>query len=123
MGLHDERADAPGFTGVGIGERARAAGYVMLRLPHAVAPLFEQWLATHFPDRKDKVLGRLRAMRHGKLYDSAFGQRMRGEGIFADQTESLFDVACRKRGIAGTLPQLSTAAFRRQADQQLSLFQ
>jgi DNA repair photolyase len=96
---------------------ARRAGYVMLRLPHAVAPLFERWLEAHFPDRKDKVLNRLQAVRDGKLYQSAFGQRMRGEGIFADQVESLFDVACRKHGIAGNLPELSTAAFRRPGEQ------
>jgi DNA repair photolyase len=84
--------------------------------------LFEQWLATHFPDRKDKVLNRLRAMRHGKLYESAFGTRMRGEGIFADQIDALFDVACRKHGLAGRLPELSTAAFRRDSGRQLALF-
>src|SRR6266568_7224941 len=89
---------------------ARSAGYVMLRLPHAVAPLFEQWLAAHFPDRKDKVLNRLRAIRHGKLYESAFGERMRGEGIFADQIDSLFEVARRKYGLAERLPELSIAA-------------
>ena len=92
---------------------ARAAGYVILRLPHAVAPLFEQWLTDHFPDRKDKVLNRIRSMREGKLYEYAFGKRMRGEGIFADQIETLFDVACRKHGINGDLPKLSTASFRR----------
>ena len=92
---------------------ARAAGYVVLRLPHAVAPLFEQWLAHHFPDRKAKVLNRLRDMRHGKLYEYAFGKRMRGEGIFADQIESLFDVASRKYGLDGDLPKLSIASFRR----------
>jgi len=100
---------------------ARTAGYVVLRLPHSVAPLFEQWLGTHFPNRKDKVLNRLRAMRHGKLYESAFGQRMRGEGIFADQIDSLFDVACRKHGLGGWLPELSTAAFRRVSGPQLEL--
>ncbi len=100
---------------------AKSAGYVMLRLPYAVAPLFEQWLATHFPERKDKVLNRLRAVRDGKLYRSAFGQRMRGEGIFADQVESLFDVACRKHGLGGRLPELSSGAFRRAGNEQLSL--
>ena len=100
---------------------ARAAGYVVLRLPHAVAPLFEQWLTTHFPDRKEKVLQRLRAMRAGKLSESAFGKRMRGEGTFAEQIEQLFDVACRKAGIQGDVRELSTAAFRRPGGQQLPL--
>jgi DNA repair photolyase len=93
----------------------------MLRLPYAVAPLFEQWLTSHFPGQKDKVLNRIRAVRDGKLYNSQFGQRMRGEGIFADQMDTLFDVACRKHGLAGKLPELSTASFRRLESQQLPL--
>jgi DNA repair photolyase len=100
---------------------ARAAGYIMLRLPHAVAPLFEQWLATHFPGKKNKVLNRIRALRQGKLNESAFGKRMRGEGIFADQVDSLFEVACRKHGLAGRLPELSAAAFRRMTSGQPEL--
>ena len=101
---------------------ARTVGHVVLRLPHSVAPLFEQWLTSHFPDRKDKVLNRVRAMRHGKLYESAFGTRMKGNGIFAEQIGALFDVACRKHSLAPRLPELSTAAFRRESKGQLSLF-
>jgi len=102
---------------------AQSAGHVTLRLPHAVAPLFEGWLETHFPDRKEKVLNRLRAMRGGKLYDSKFGQRMRGEGIFAQQIDQMFDVARRKVGIAERGWELSTAAFRRPGGAQLQLFE
>src|SRR5712675_147545 len=102
---------------------AKFAGYVTLRLPYAVAPLFEQWLGRHLPEKKDKVLNRIRALREGKLNDSQFGSRMRGQGIFADQIEALFDVACRKAGIAGKSPDLSTAAFRPAMGKQLSLFQ
>src|SRR6185295_8253806 len=100
---------------------AKTAGHVTLRLPYAVAPLFEKWLETHFPDRKEKVLNRLRAMRGGKLYDSKFGQRMRGEGIFADQIDQLFDVARRKAGIPERGGGLSTAAFRRPGGAQMDL--
>lgn len=102
---------------------ARFASFIVLRLPHAVAPLFEQWLATHFPDRKEKVLNRLRALRDGKLYDNRFGKRMRGEGIFAEQIGSLFEVARRKAGIGACAPELSTASFRRPAGAQLGLFE
>jgi DNA repair photolyase len=101
---------------------ARTASYVMLRLPYAVAPLFDAWLAEHFPGRKDKVLNQLRAVRDGKLYDSTFGQRMRGEGIFADQVDALFEVACRKHGLNAKLPPLSAGGFRRVEKAQLSLF-
>ncbi len=101
---------------------ARFASFIALRLPHAVAPLFEQWLATHFPERKDKVLNRLRAMRGGRLYDNSFGRRMRGEGLFAEQIETLFDVARRKAGLAGHGPELSATAFRRPGGAQMCLF-
>ena len=100
---------------------AKSAGHVTLRLPHAVAPLFEQWLQSHFPDRKEKVLNRLRAMRGGKLYDSQFGKRMRGDGIFADQIDQIFDVARRRAGISNDGPELSVAHFRRAGGKQLEM--
>jgi len=102
---------------------ARCAGYVLLRLPHAVAPLFEAWLTEHRPARKDKVLNRIRAIRGGRLNDPRFGSRMKGEGIFAEQIEDLFSLACRKAGIVGRGPNLSTAAFRRPMPAQPSLFE
>src|SRR5262249_17593543 len=77
---------------------AKFAGYVPLRLPFGVKDLFQTWLEQHFPDRKEKVLGQIRAMRGGKLNDSNFGSRMEGQGIFAEQLSKLFDVACRKAG-------------------------
>lgn len=101
---------------------ASFAGYVMLRLPFAVAPLFEQWLERHVPDRKEKVLKRIREIRGGKLNDPHFGSRMKGEGIFAEQISAFFSLACRKAGFADR-PSLSTAAFRRPNSPQLSLFE
>jgi DNA repair photolyase len=88
-----------------------------------VGPLFEQWLAQHFPDRQAKVLHRIRAIRGGKLNDPRFGSRMRGQGIFAEQIQALFALACRKAGIDGRGPALSTAGFRVPSDSQLSLFE
>jgi DNA repair photolyase len=101
---------------------ATAAGYTVVRLPHAVAPLFEKWLGTHFPDRKEKVLNRLRSLRSGKLNDSHWGKRMRGEGIFADRIGQMFEVARRKAGIPNDGNELSPAAFRRPPGAQLTLF-
>jgi DNA repair photolyase len=102
---------------------ARYATYVMLRLPHAVAPLWETWLETHFPDRKEKVLNRIRSMRDGKLYKSTFGERGRGTGFYADQTGTIFRVAARKAGFIDGAPELSTAAFMRPGPrEQLGLF-
>jgi len=95
---------------------AQFAGHVVLRLPWAVAPLFERWLSEHFPDRKDKVLGRIRDLRGGNLYDARWGKRQMGEGIFAEQIASMFKVACRRAGI-GERPKLSTASFRAPVEQ------
>ncbi len=100
---------------------ATFAAHSLLRLPLAVAPLFEEWLTRHLPEKKDKVLHRLRALRRGKLNNSEFGLRMRGEGIFADQISRLFDVACRKHGCSGEGPELSTASFRRPGGAQMEL--
>jgi DNA repair photolyase len=96
---------------------AQFAGYVIVRLPWAVAPLFERWLEEHFPERKEKVLNRIRDLRGGeKLNDSQWRTRMRGTGIFAAQIATLFEVSCRRSGI-GARPKLSGAAFRRPNEQ------
>ncbi|MGH7571320.1 MAG: PA0069 family radical SAM protein [Gemmatimonadota bacterium] len=89
------------------------AGWVMLRLPHAVKDVFEDWLGRHFPDRKGKVLNRLLSLRSGRLNDPRFGSRMRGEGPFAEQVRQVFEVSCRKAGLNRVSFELSTAAFRR----------
>jgi len=86
-----------------------------LRLPWAVAPLFEQWLEEQFPDRKEKVLNRIRDMRSGKLYDPQWNVRGRGTGIFAEQMEALFDVTCRKLGLNERDYEMSTEHFRRRS--------
>src|SRR5206468_629700 len=78
---------------------AQFAGYTVVRLPYAVAPLFERWLEEHFPDRKEKVLGRIRHLRGGeKLNDPRFGSRIHGEGIFAEQIRGLFEAGCKRAG-------------------------
>jgi DNA repair photolyase len=102
---------------------AQAAGMLPLRLPGAVAGLFEEWLARHFPDRKEKVLNRIRSLRGGRLNDPRFGHRFRGEGVFAEQMRSLFEAARRRHGLEGRRLQLSAAAFRRPAAAQLALFE
>jgi DNA repair photolyase len=100
---------------------AQFAGYTIVRLPWAIAPLFEHWLEEHFPEKKQKVLDRIRHIRGGaKLNDSRWGTRIRGEGVFAEQIRSMFEVACRRHGI-GARPSLSVAAFRRSREQ-LDLF-
>jgi DNA repair photolyase len=92
---------------------ASFAGFIMLRLPHGVAPLFETWLGQHFPDRKEKVLNRVREVRGGRLYESSYGTRGKGKGAYACHVERLFKVACRKAGLDRAAPMLSTDAFHK----------
>ncbi|MFQ5737694.1 MAG: PA0069 family radical SAM protein [Acidobacteriota bacterium] len=103
---------------------AGRASYILLRLPHGVKGLVENWLERHYPGRKSRVLSRLRETRGGKLlYDSRFHVRMRGEGVLAAQIEALFEAACRKSGMKRSGCSLSTAAFGRpHPSGQLGLF-
>src|SRR5438445_266613 len=99
---------------------AQFAGYTIVRLPWAVAPLFERWLEEHFPDRKEKVLGRIRHLRGNRLNNSQWHTRMIGEGILSEQIASLFKVGCRHAGI-GERPNLSCESFQTSTTQ-LRLF-
>ena len=100
---------------------AKRAGYVLLRLPFAVKEVFERWLADHAPTKQARILDRLRTMRGGKLYDSDWGKRMKGEGIFAEQLRAMFEVATRRAGLNQAELTLATEHFRKPGEQ-LSLF-
>ena len=78
---------------------ATSASYIVLRLPWEVAPLFKDWLAAHFPDRAERVMGRVRDMRGGKDYDSDFSKRMKGEGLWADMLKQRFHNASKRLGL------------------------
>lgn len=119
-GLTD--AEAPAIATAAARAGATFSGYVALRLPFAVKELFEQWLTQHYPDKKDKILNRIREIRGGKLNDPNFKSRMHGEGKFAEQMAALFQLACKKSGIAERWPKLTTEHFRRPEKDQLSLF-
>jgi len=118
-GLTDH--EIPAILDAAAAAGARRAGYVLLRLPYAVKDIFLQWLETELPSKKDRVLSRLRELRGGKLYDATFGQRMRGEGIFAEQIKQLFAVSARRAGLNRSEIKLSTAHFRRPGGTQLEL--
>ncbi|MGX7004080.1 PA0069 family radical SAM protein [Caballeronia sp. KNU42] len=78
---------------------ATSASFIVLRLPWEVAPLFKDWLAAHFPDRAERVMGRVRDMRGGKDYDSDFSKRMKGEGLWADMLKQRFHNATKRLGL------------------------
>lgn len=102
---------------------AQFAGYIMLRLPHTVGPLFEEWLGLHLPLKKEKIINRIKEIRGGKLYDSRFCIRLKGEGVFAEQIGKLFSVTRNKYRLSDGWPHLSINHFRRSYPTQRSLFE
>ena len=97
------------------GAGAHTANYILIRLPLDVRPLFEAWLDEHYPDRKDKVLGQIRALRGGRLNDPRFGRRMRGEGPYAELLRRRFQIACRRLSLAPRSDDLDVGRFERPA--------
>lgn len=109
-GLTDH--EIPGVLDAARAAGAVSAGYIVLRLPHAVKELFQDWLERHYPLKRDRVLQRVRSTRDGQLNDSRFGSRMKGEGFWADSIRLLFEKTKKRLGFA-PMPGLSTKAFRR----------
>jgi DNA repair photolyase len=103
---------------------ARDAGYVILRLPLEVAPIFKDWLLRHYPDRYRHVMSLVRSMRDGKDYDSEWGKRMRGSGPYAWQIGRRFEIAARRLGLNAEKTRLRNDLFRAPArkGEQLKLF-
>jgi DNA repair photolyase len=98
------------------------ATWLVVRLPHEVAPLFREWLDTHFPDRAGKVMATIRSIRGGRDNDPNFVTRMRPEGVWADLLRRRFRVAAARLGMTGPRVVLDCTQFRRPAlDGQLSL--
>lgn len=90
---------------------ARHAGYVMLRLPREVSPLFQEWLTLHYPLKANRVLTLLRELREGGLSDARFGTRMTGTGVFAQLVRARFNQACARLGLNRSDHTLSCAHF------------
>lgn len=102
-----QRAAAVGVT---------SAGWIPLRLPHEVAPLFREWLSVHFPERGDKVMSIVRSIRGGKDNDPDFFTRLRPSGVWADLLRARFALACRRAGIGKTRFELDCTQFRRPSE-------
>lgn len=103
---------------------ARTASWIMLRLPQEVSPLWQDWLAAHYPDRAGRIMARLREMHGGKDYDARWGHRMRGEGAYAEIIAARFAVAVKRLGLKTSAPPMRTDLFEppRAPSAQLSLF-
>ncbi len=102
---------------------ALEAGYVLLRLPLEVSPIFKEWLLRNYPDRYRHVLSLIRSMRNGKDYDAEWGKRMRGEGPYAWQIGRRFEIAAKRLGMNLSKRRLRTDLFAATpGSEQLSLF-
>ncbi|HVF64618.1 MAG TPA: PA0069 family radical SAM protein [Casimicrobiaceae bacterium] len=103
---------------------AKHAGWVILRLPLEVAPLFRDWLATHHPLRAKHVMSIVRQVHGGRDYDATFGKRQRGTGAYADLIENRFAIACRRFELNEDRAPLDTSRFRppRPQSPQMPLF-
>jgi DNA repair photolyase len=110
-GLNDE--EIPQILRAAREAGAVGASYVLLRLPRPVDDLFTAWLEEHFPERRQRVLGRIRQCREGRLYNAEFGKRKTGTGPYANHIRELFTLTARRLGLDRPLPELDTSVFRR----------
>lgn len=106
-GFMEEIVQRAGAMGV------MSAGWIPLRLPHEVAPLFREWLAVHYPDRGDKVMNIVRSIRGGRDNDPDFFTRMKPSGVWANLFRARFRLACRRAGIGKAKFELDCTRFRR----------
>jgi DNA repair photolyase len=91
---------------------AREAGYIILRLPLEVSPIFKDWLLRNYPDRYRHVMSLIRSMRDGKDYDAEWGKRMKGTGPYAWQIGRRFEIAAKRLGLNAQKRQLRTDLFK-----------
>lgn len=101
---------------------ATSASFTMVRLNGAIAEIFKDWIYKAYPDRADKVLHGIAACHGGRLNDSQFGRRMKGDGILAESINQLFKLAVNRFMGANQLPLLRTDLFTPNRGKQLGLF-
>lgn len=109
-GLND--TEIPAVLEAAAAAGATAATYVLLRLPHAVAPIFMAWLDEHRPDSRQRIENAIRSTRGGALNKADFGERMRGTGFLAEQIRQMLETFARRAGLGRSLPALSCEHFR-----------
>jgi DNA repair photolyase len=90
---------------------AASASYLLLRLPFAVRPIFEDWVTRHYPDKAPRVISLIRHTRGGRMNDSQWGRRMRGEGRYAEGIERTFQIFRKKHGLDRQLAPLDHSKF------------
>lgn len=119
-GLNDE--EIPEVLNQSAQRGAISAAFILLRLPYSIKDLFINWLEREFPDRKEKILNKIREMRGGKLNVSDFGKRFKSQGEQASAIKELFYMSCRKYHLNERDFDLTTAHFKRPSGKQMELF-
>jgi DNA repair photolyase len=120
-GLNDE--EIPSILKAAADHGALHAGRVMLRLPYSIKDLFIEWIERNYPDKKSRIINRIKDTRSGKLNSYEFKKRMSGEGEIANSIHRLFKASCKKYGLNKTKIHLTTEHFLREPDShQTSLF-
>ncbi len=121
-GLNDE--EIPRILAAAAEAGASGASWLLVRLAAPLDALLDEWLQEHAPLRRERVLARIRGTRAGKMNDTAFGRRMRGQGEYAAQVAALFSASARRHGLDRERPALETKWFRRppRPGDQLGLF-
>jgi DNA repair photolyase len=119
-GLNDE--EIPEILKQSAKKGATYASYILLRLPYSIKDLFINWLDGKFPERKEKILNKIREMRGGKLNVSDFRKRFMGQGEQANTIRELFYISCRKYGLNQRNFELTTTHFKSPAGKQIELF-
>jgi len=119
-GLND--SELPAILEASAAQGASFAAYSIVRLPGAVAEVFDGWLKRHKPQAREKIMGRIRAMHDGALNSQVAVARMRGTGAAAGQCQALFQACCRRYGLSQGTPKMSMAPFRKLLPGQGELF-
>lgn len=101
---------------------AQHVSYIVLRLNHEVATLFENWIRTHYPNKADNVLKKTKHLHGGNLYDHRYGKRMKGEGIFAEMINKQYHIAMNKYMKGRGMPAYNTSLFMEKKNKQMTLF-
>ncbi len=109
-GLNDQ--ELPALLAAASEAGAQSAGFTLLRLPLAVRPIFEEWVARVYPDKASRILALIRETRSGQMSDSRFGRRMRGEGTYAQSIQQTFKIFCKKHDLDRELLPLDFTQFR-----------
>lgn len=119
-GLTDE--EIPAILKSAVEHGATSAGYILLRLPGAVEPLFLDWVRREFPNRAGKIINRIQDARHGRMSDARYGTRLKGEGQIAQAISRLFTLHAQRHGLSKRWSGLSTDHFRRSGPLRLEMF-